>query len=357
MGRLPPISAVSLSSKEKELLIPEAGKPWFSFDAAGNFIVNGKSFFPLAIWTYELNPRVMADIKAKGFNTLVGNGFGPEQLDFIHQNHLMALPFATEAWQKAGTNHPATLAWYVTDEPEGHGSSPEEVKQTWLALKAKDPNHPAGLCHFLFEAFAKYRDAGDFTMSDVYPITRNRDVPLHNVGIHMDQARKVRPNLSHPVIPFIQVFGGPDTEDGKWAQPTPEEVRTMAFISLVHRANGIFAFSYWAKHQPTWNSLARLNADIAALVPWLVADGTEMNAKADKPAIEIRARKTQTGWLVIAVNSERAECDATLSIDQLADASLVGAYDKEPLKAAGGKLACHFNPLEVKVWMAGAPPR
>lgn len=270
---------------------------------------------------------------------------------------MMALPFATEAWQKAGTNHPATLAWYLTDEPEGHGSSPEEVRRACLALKAKDLNHPAGLCHFLFEAFAKYRDAGDFTMSDVYPITRNRDVPLRNVGIHMDQARKVRPNPIHPVIPFIQVFGGPDTEDGKWAQPTPEEVRAMAFIGLVHRANGIFIFSYWAKHQPTWTSLTRLNADIAALVPWLVSDGNEMTAKADKPAIELRARKTKTGWLAIAVNSERAECDATLAIDQLADTSFAGAYDQQPLKAAGGKLACHFNPLEVKVWMAGAPPR
>ena len=326
-----------------------------TFDATGNFLVNGKGFFPLAIWLYELTPGVMDDIKSKGFNTVVGNGFGPEQLDFLHQNHLMALPFATEPWQKAGTNHPALLAWYITDEPEGHGSTPEQVRQSYLALKARDPNHPAGLCHFLFDAFAKYKDSGDFTLSDVYPITRNRDVPLHNVGIHMDQARKVRPNPHHPVIPFIQDFGGPDCEDGKWAQPTPEEVRAMAFIGLVHRASGIFIFSYWAKCPPTWNSLTRLNADISALVPLLLADGTEMDAKADKPAIEVRARKTKTGWLVIAVNAERAECDATLTIRQLGDAALTGAYDQRPVKAAGGKLNCHLAPLEVKVLLIRTP--
>ena len=327
-----------------------------TFDTNGNFLVNGKAFFPLAIWTYDLSPQVMADIKSKGFNTVVGNGFNPDQLDFIQQNNFMALPFATEAWQKAGTNHPATLAWYITDEPEGHGLTPEDVKKSYSALKTKDPNHPAGLCHFLFEAFGKYKDTGDFTLSDVYPITSNRDVSLHNIGIHMDQARKVRLNPNHPVIPFIQDFGGPDTDGGKWAQPTPEEVRAMAFIGLVHRASGMFIFSYWAKYPKTWNSLAGLNADLAALVPWLVAEGEEINAKADKPAIELRAKKAKAGWLIIAVNSERTACDATLAIDQLADKPLVGAFDKHPLKPTGGRIVAHFAPLEVKVFLSDTGP-
>ncbi|HJP69559.1 MAG TPA: hypothetical protein VJ846_11710, partial [Sphingomicrobium sp.] len=142
-----------------------------TFDPRGNFLVDGQPFFPLAIWTYELSPKVMSDIKAKGFNTVVGNGFNPDQLDFIAENKMMALPFATEPWQSAGINHPAILAWYVTDEPEGHGLTPEQVKKSYDELKAKDPNHPAGLCHFLFDAFDKYKDACDFTMSDVYPVT------------------------------------------------------------------------------------------------------------------------------------------------------------------------------------------
>src|SRR4029078_9926721 len=84
-------------------------------------------------------------------------------------------------------NHPGLLAWYVTDEPEGHGNTPEDIKKLYEAQKKADPNHPAGLCHFLFDAFEKYKDGCDFTMSDNYPVTANRDVPLKNVGIHVLQ--------------------------------------------------------------------------------------------------------------------------------------------------------------------------
>ena len=38
----------------------------------------------------------------------------------------------------------------------------------------------------------------------------------------------------------------------------------MAYIGLVHRASGIFVFSYWPKAPRTWNSLGRLNNEINA---------------------------------------------------------------------------------------------
>src|SRR4051794_34370382 len=92
-----------------------AGPKKVAFDPRGNLLVDGKPFFPLAIWTYDLSPQVMTDIKSKGFNTVVGNGFNPDQLDFIQQNNLMALPFATKPFLDAGVNHPAVLAWYILD--------------------------------------------------------------------------------------------------------------------------------------------------------------------------------------------------------------------------------------------------
>ena len=43
------------------------------------------------------------------------------------------------------------LAWYLVDEPEGHGHSPDAVRANYQALKQHDPHHPVGVTHFLFE--------------------------------------------------------------------------------------------------------------------------------------------------------------------------------------------------------------
>lgn len=45
-----------------------------SFNAQGNTIVNGKPFFPIGIYVYDLSDDVMKDIKSKHFNVVIGNG-------------------------------------------------------------------------------------------------------------------------------------------------------------------------------------------------------------------------------------------------------------------------------------------
>src|SRR5439155_715384 len=138
---------------------------------------------------------------------------------------------------------------------------------------------PIGIDHYLFEALTTFKDACDFSMTDVYPITANRDVPVSHVGLFVDEARRIHgPNWPH--WSYIQIFGGPDTDGGKWAQPLPHEVRCMTFDALVHRANAIMYFSYWPKAPATWASVADLNRELeASVVPWIVAkDGKEIEA-------------------------------------------------------------------------------
>ena len=98
----------------------------------------------------------------------------------------MAICPVNDRWFPAVKDSPALLAWYLSDEPEGHGLTPEGERQRYLKVKEQDPNHPVGLSHFLFEAIEKYRNACDFTMTDVYPITAHRDEPITHVGKFMD---------------------------------------------------------------------------------------------------------------------------------------------------------------------------
>src|SRR5438477_4195539 len=138
------------------------------FRKDGISLVNGKPFFPIAIWMYELNGPFMADLHEQRFNTVIGNGFHADQLNFIHDHGLMCVPFSSDEMINAGKDHPSLLAWYLQDEPES-GHKPEEVRKAYEHLKAKDPNHPIGLDHYLWEALTQFKDDCDITMTDVYP--------------------------------------------------------------------------------------------------------------------------------------------------------------------------------------------
>ena len=53
------------------------GETRVTFNASGIAQVNGKPFFPIGIWTYEITPAILNDLRSKHFNTVIGNGFKP----------------------------------------------------------------------------------------------------------------------------------------------------------------------------------------------------------------------------------------------------------------------------------------
>src|SRR3954467_564653 len=128
------------------------------FNDEGIALVDGKPFFPIGVFTYSMDATVLAELREVHANTVL-NGFQPNQLDLLHQHGLMAVCFTSDDWIKAAANHPATLAWYLTDEPEGRGVSAEGEKKRHDELKKRAPNHPIGLCHTAFEALTKFKDA------------------------------------------------------------------------------------------------------------------------------------------------------------------------------------------------------
>jgi hypothetical protein len=156
---------------------------------------------------------------------------------------------------------------------------------------------------------------------------------------------------------YIQDFGGPTTDGGKWAQPTGLEVRCMTFEALVHRAQGILYFSYWPQAPETWKEITRINRDIERIVPWLVAkDGKEVAAKSSSPAVQVRARRVGDSWMILAVNVQAKPIDLTITVDGLGDATLSLPQENRAKNAAGGKLDERLGAFESKVYLSGKEP-
>jgi hypothetical protein len=301
----------------------------------------------------------MAEIKKQGFNTvsLLTDQHQPAQLDWVQKEGWMALCPPEEKWVRAGTNHPALLAWYLSDEPEGHGQTPASLRDKYLRLKATDPNHPIALDHFMWEALANYKDACDFTMTSVYPLTATNPAPITHVGLFIDHTRSLhRPNWPH--WPFIQIFGGPDCDGGKWKQPDPVEVRGMVYIALVHRAGGIFFFSYWPKAPRTWESVGVLNRELRRMAPWLVAPGCELETQSSLPEVQVRARSVGQGksGLVLVVNTTAEPHYVEICIPQLPTGEVGGLFDHHTFKPVKNKFTEKLGPYDTRAYSWGNEP-
>jgi hypothetical protein len=337
------------------LSISAPGATRIAFDEQGLCRVDGRRFFTIGVWVYNIDPAVLADLHEHRFNTVVGNGIKPADVPAIEQHGLMLIPPGSDEFIKAAKTSPALLAWYLNDEPEEHNIPPEQVKKEYDALKRKDADHPIGLTHCQLIAPAKFKDACDFTMTDVYPVTANRDWPLAAVGQYTDEPRRVH-GPAWGNFTFVQTFGGPDTDGGKWAQPLPHEVRFMVFNALVHRASGILYFSYWPRGPLTWSSITDLNRDVDRIVPWLIGDGEDITAGSTNTAVEIRARKVGASFVVIALNTSKSRQEATLKVESLQDASPRRLGDGEPATFAKGSRPESFAAYEEKVYLLGPVP-
>jgi hypothetical protein len=327
-----------------------------TFNDEGIALVDGKPFFPIGVFTYNLDPTVLAELREVHCNTVL-HGFNPDQLNLLHDHGLMAVCETSEPWIKAAKDHPALLAWYLTDEPENRGVTPEGEHKRCADLKKLDPNHPISLCHTSYEALTKFKDACDVTMTDIYPITKNRDMNIMGVSIVMDEARRIH-GQGWPQWTYIQTFGGPETDGGVWAVPLPHEVRFMAYQALVHRATGILYFSYWPQQPRTWQSLAMLNKEIQFLVPWLVAAGRDSMAKVDDANIQVRVRTTANNksGLAIAINTTAKFTQTTVHLPPSAS-ELSAPFEDRALKpSTKGELAERFSPYGVHVYTWGAEP-
>jgi hypothetical protein len=325
-----------------------------TFNNEGICLVNGKPFFPIGVFVYNVSTDVMADLHEHHVNTILGVGYTAKDMPLIEAHGMFVVPRPTDDFL-ALKDSPSLLAWYLSDEPEEHNVAPADLKKEYDALKRKDKDHPISVVHDMTIGPKNYKGSSDVTITDVYPVTKDRNFPMRAVGDYEDVAREVNgPNW--PNFVFVQTFGGPNSDGGKWAQPLPHEVRFMAFSALVHRANGILYFSYWPQATVTWNSISQLNKDITHLVPWLVSPGMEMTASTSDENIQIRARKVGDSWMILTTNLSQKPIDATLTVKDLGDAKLRMPFENRERSTKAGQWRERFDAYAEHTYLLGDEP-
>jgi len=332
--------------KPEDVEVMQRAETRVRFDAQGNALVAGVPFFPIGIFIYAWDSITRPEILSKGFNTVI-YAVTPSDLPQLQADGLMTIPYAKDEWLAVKEN-PQILAWYLDDEPEGHGISPKTEREYYERVREADPTRPIGTAHFLWDSLYNYRFCDDYTMSDVYPI---HGQALTAVTDHIDRLHAIH-GPGFPVWPAIQCFGGTEGYD----IPSPAEVRVMTYMALAHNSKGILYFSYYPSIPDTWAEVGTLVSELKQLTPFLCQPSTEVPLGNSNGAIHTRCIRMGNSGLIITANVTGEAQTATLTITDSPPESLTLPFEGGTVTLTNGSFTASFAPLGVHVYQWGPTP-
>ena len=303
-----------------ELQVLPGHSPAVRVDEKGILRIKGNAFFPIGIFTGSLSEADLERISRAGINTVlpyasISLAIGGKaatraeellrSLDVIEKYGLKIVfslkdqysgkNHARLRWDQARgvenvaaavaetlRNHPALLAWYISDE-DTRGEVPNLIRMRRL-LSLADPDHPTVVLTFRKNDFPYYAGGGDISGVDDYPIRDQSSRTVRTISELICAA-----SLSgNPVWGVPQVFnwGGykakTQEEFRRYRYPSEEEIRTMTLLNLVHGAKGIIFYHYTdifrraEKFDPgsserEWRKVCSVVRDLQLLTPFLVS--------------------------------------------------------------------------------------
>lgn len=232
-------------------------------------------YFPISVW---LQPaKSAAAYKAIGVNNFVGLWKGPteEQLKLLQAAGMPVFAGQT-AFGLSSPDNAVIRGWTQMDEPDnaqakpggGYGSCvlPPEIIARYQKFQAADASRPVLLnlgqgvvnetyvgrgsdCARHDEHYPEYAKGADILSYDVYPV--NSKYPMWHTGAGVDRLRKWA-GYKKPVWNWIEttsIHGGP--------KPTPAQIKSQVWMSLIHGSMGIGYFCHQFK--PTQDESAPLH--------------------------------------------------------------------------------------------------
>ncbi len=303
---------------------------------SGGLIVDDLPFFPFGFYCYSpVQPTLAEEEVVRGFNMMSPyQSNNPDGLaerraymdrcaELGMKVHYQLLSVAggggvssggarsPEAEQKnrwlrseveAFRDHPALLAWYISDEPTGNNMPPDTLAETYRVVRELDPYHPISIVFMAPHRAGEYASGMDLVMTDPYPIPNSP--PGSVAGAVRAVADVFDP--AKPVWLVPQAFGG-----NEWwtREPTAREQRVMTYVGIIEGATGIQYFirhglSGFPKSPIMWSAASRAALEVAALTPALLSHEARPTVTSLRESVRAAAWRDRGDITVIAVNTD-----------------------------------------------------
>jgi hypothetical protein len=348
----------------------------------GGMIVNAREFFPFGFYCYSpVYPTLPEEEVVKGFNMISPyQKILPESLTErkaymdrcaqlgmkVHYNLLSVSggggvnsklkDVSDEEKRKLLLNeiktfmdHPALLAWYIADEPNGNRIDPETIEEIYNTVKEADPWHPVSVVFMAPFTPAKNYSAGvDIIMADPYPVP---DYPVTMTGDATDKLVKEFRGKK-PVWMVPQAFGGGE----QWRrEPTIGEIRSMTWQAVIKGATGIQFFirqglNGFPKSTATWNECGKMAMEINSLVPWLLSDETGITVSTSSGNILVTSRLHNGELIIMAVSrvNEPVIMNLQLAVNLNAKADVL--FENRKVNVTGGAINDYMEPFGCRIF-------
>jgi hypothetical protein len=354
----------------------------------GGLIVNNLPFFPFGFYCYSpVQPTLPEEEVVKGFNLIspyqrilpetfserkaymdrcaqIGmkvnynllsvsggggvnsslNGFSDEQKRELLISEIKAI-----------MDHPALLAWYISDEPNGSKIPPETIEEIYRVVKETDPWHPVSVVFMApFTPASKYTDGLDIVMADPYPI------PDYPVTVAGDAAALLKKEFNgrNPVWIVPQAFGGGEN----WKrEPTIQEIRSMTYQAIIKGATGIQYFirnglNSFPKSSATWGECGRMSLEINSITPWLLSDEETIPVLSASKKILVSSKMSRGQLIIMAANTANEPVYASFSMGRNFNGKAMVIFENRSVKISGGTINDILPALGTQVYRIDIDP-
>jgi len=283
-------------------------------------IIEGKPFMPVGIFGYQTSePADLKKIAEAGFNCYLdydSKKWGKSGRDLSGYRKMLDryAKFGLKCifnirWQSAYTgnavrkthyadntdavtahivkslaDHPALLAWYLSDETTRVNIP--HVAHLRQVVSAADPYHPTlGVTCYPADLMA-YGNTADIVAVDPYPIGDTgkavRGEPQSLAGMFNLMNGVRRNGQIMWIVPQAFSWGGYRTGSAaafsQWRHPTAEEIRTMPLLAALYGAKGFIFYSYQPQgvqysaeyEKIRWNAIRESVNDLKALEKFIM---------------------------------------------------------------------------------------
>jgi hypothetical protein len=251
---------------------------------------------------------------------------------------------------KTFRDHPALLAWYISDEPNGKFISPAQLEDIYRTVKENDPWHPVSIVFMApFLTSKKYSAAFDIVMADPYPIPDNPSTLPGEVASQLKTEFRGKAPLW--IVP--QAFGGGEL----WGrEPTIQEIRSMTWQSIINGATGIQYFvrqglNYFPKSAATWSECGRMAVEVAELTPWLLSDEETLPVVSYSRNVIITSRIHNGQLAILAVNKVNEPVSASFRVSGLSTGQARVLFENRFITLRSGTISDQLSPLGSQVYL------
>ena len=344
------------------------------------------SFFPIAVWLQD--PSRAAEYKSIGINVFIGLWQGPteQQLSGLAGEGLATICAQSGVWATHLAD--ATIwAWMHGDEPDnaqpdGQGGydpciAPSSIVADYQQYVANDATRPVylnlgkgvsqedwigrGDCTGRLDMYPEYINGADIVSYDIYPVN-DTDPAVHDnlwyVPLGVDRLREYA-EYKKPVWNWIETTGFNDPAD----TPTPEQVKTEVWMSLIHGSLGIGYFAHI--FTPTFieagllasssmkSAVSAINTQIRELAPALntpsLSNGASVESSNTNVPVDIMVKR-QGSLYIFAVAMRSGSTNATFTVRTPTQGSVTVLGESRTLDLANGTFTDSFAPYAVHLY-------